>query len=82
MRRTRKTATRKPTTKKSGNTIKKAATILAQQKADWQRIFRSEVKKKNVNSKAAAKKAGSVYRSKYGSTPSARWKNAISKAKR
>lgn len=80
---TRKTATRKPATKKSGgNTIKKAVTILAKQKADWQKIFRSEVKKKNVNSNEAAKMAGSIYRSKYGRTPSARWKNAISKAKR
>lgn len=75
----RKTAARKST---GGNTIARAASILRGQKKEYQRIFKSEVKKKGVDSKKAAVKAGSIYRKKYGSTAKARWKNAISTAKR
>lgn len=81
----RKTTTkRKTTARKStgGNTIARAASILKGQKKEYQRIFAAEVKKRGVDSRTAAEKAGSVYRKKYGSTPTERWRKAIGKAKK
>ena len=62
------------------NTVKKARKILESQKKEYQRMFISETKK-GGNTKAAAKRAGSAYRSKYGTTATTRWKNALRKAK-
>ena len=66
--------------KSSSNTIKKAQKILDAQKQDYQRIFKAEVRK-GGDSKKAAVRAGSTYRSRYGATAESRWKNAIKKAK-
>ena len=62
------------------NTIKKAVRILNDQKKDYKRIFRNEVRK-SKNSKSAAVKAGITYRNIYGSTPQKRWENALRQAK-
>lgn len=61
-------------------TIRKAEGILKEQKSDYQRIFKNQIKK-GGGVKSAAIKAGSIYRDLYGSTPKARWKNAIKVAK-
>ena len=66
--------------KSSSNTIKKAQRILDAQKKDYQRIFKAEVRK-GGDSKKAATRAGSVYRSRYGATAESRWKNALREAK-
>ena len=66
--------------KSSSNTIKKAQRILDAQKQDYQRIFKSEVRK-GGDSKKAAVRAGSTYRSRYGATAESRWKNALKEAK-
>lgn len=71
-RRTRKNADNK--------TIKRAKSILKEQKDDFEVIFKREVKK--GNSKTGAKRAGAIYRKKYGATPTMRWKKALEKAKR
>lgn len=68
------------TKRTSKNTIKKAQRILDAQKQDYQRIFKDEVRKSG-DSKKAAVRAGSVYRSRYGATATKRWKNALKKAK-
>lgn len=67
-------------TKNKNNTVKMAAKILAAQKADYQKIFRAEVKK-SKNPKEGAKKAGRIYRDRYGATAEARWKKALKRAK-
>ena len=64
----------------TNNTIKKAQRILEDQKKDYKRIFRNALKK-SKNSRSAAVKAGSTYRTLYGSTPQKRWQNALKKAK-
>ena len=70
----------KKTRKSSSNTIKKAQKILDAQKQDYQRIFKAEVRK-GGDSKKAAVRAGSTYRSRYGATAESRWKNALKEAK-
>lgn len=75
--------TRKRTTTKArrsaNTTMREASRILKSQKEDYQRIFRSEVKK-SKDPKKGAKKAGKIYRDRYGSTATARWKRAVRKA--
>ena len=66
-------------TRKAGSKIAFARKILAAQKKDYQAIFRREIKK-GGDSKKAAIRAGSVYRSRYGKTATARWKNALKRA--
>lgn len=66
--------------KSSSNIVKKAQRILESRKKDYQRIFRAEVRK-GGDSKKAAVRAGSVYRSKYGATARKRWDNALKAAK-
>lgn len=61
-------------------TIKKAVRILNDQKKDYKRIFRNEIRK-SKNSRSAAVKAGITYRTLYGSTPQKRWQNALKQAK-
>lgn len=61
-------------------TIRKAEGILKEQKSDYQRIFKNQIKK-GVGVKNAAIKAGSIYRDLYGSTPKKRWQNALKVAK-
>lgn len=65
---------------KRNNTIKKAVRILNDQKKDYKRIFRNEIRK-SKNSRSAAVKAGITYRTLYGSTPQKRWENALRQAK-
>lgn len=57
-----------------------AAKILKAQKDDYQKIFRSEVKKAG-DPKEGAKNAGRIYRERYGATAEARWKKALKRAK-
>lgn len=75
--------TRKKTTTKahgSSTTMRDASRILKAQKDDYQKIFRAEVKK-SKDPKAGAKKAGKIYRDRYGATATARWKKALKCAK-
>lgn len=77
------TMTKKRTTAKahgSSTTMRDASRILKAQKDDYQKIFRTEVKK-SKDPKAGAKKAGRIYRDRYGSTATARWKKALKRAK-
>lgn len=77
------TMTRKKTTAKahgSSTTMRDASRILKAQKDDYQKIFRAEVKK-SKDPKAGAKKAGKIYRDRYGATATARWKKALKRAK-
>lgn len=67
-------------TKTNSATIKRAKRILESQKEDYKRIFKAEVRK-GGDSKKAAMRAGRTYRSRYGSTAKARWKNALREAK-
>ena len=69
--------TKKTTAKNRSNW---AAKVLEAQKKDYQRIFREEVRKAK-DPKKGAKKAGEIYRSRYGATPTARWKHALKAAK-
>ena len=71
------TARRK--TKASG-TMSMAVKILHAQKDDYKKIFRDEVKK-SKDPKSGAKKAGKIYRDRYGATATARWKKALKRAK-
>ena len=66
--------------RKSATTVKDASRILKAQKEDYQKIFRTEVKKAK-NPKTGAKKAGQIYRDRYGATATARWKKALKRAK-
>ena len=61
-------------------TINKARKVLQEQKADYKRIFKNQIKK-GGGVKSAAIKAGSIYRDLYGSTPKKRWQNALKVAK-
>ena len=75
--------TKKRTTAKahgSSTTMRDASLILKKQKAAYQKIFRAEVKK-SKDPKDGAKKAGIIYRNRYGSTAEARWKRALQRAK-
>ncbi len=84
------TKTQKPTTMtqkrttskahKSATTMCYASRILKEQKADYQKIFRAEVKK-SKDPKTGAKNAGKIYRDRYGATATARWKKALKRAK-
>lgn len=76
-----KKTTKKQSTKKASTTMKRASRILADHKKDYRRMFIQETKK-GGNTRQAAKSAGAKYRSKYGATATARWKNAIKDAKR
>lgn len=67
-------------TRKTSGTIKKAQRILEDQKKDYKRIFKNELRR-SKNSKIAAVRAGSTYRTLYGSTPQKRWQNALKRAK-
>lgn len=80
----RRTTTRRKTAVRKGacSTISVAASILKGQKKEYQKIFAAEVKKRGVNSRTAAQKAGSAYRKKYGNTPTERWRRAVGKAKK
>lgn len=77
------TMTRKKNTAKahgSATTMRDASRILKAQKDDYKKIFRAEVKK-SKDPKAGAKKAGKIYRDRYGATATARWKKALKRAK-
>lgn len=77
------TMTRKKTTAKahgSATTMRDASRILKAQKDDYKKIFAAEVKK-SKDPKAGAKKAGKIYRDRYGATATARWKKALKRAK-
>ena len=77
------TMTRKRTTAKAhgrSTTMRDASRILKAQKDDYQKIFRAEVKK-SKDPNAGAKKAGEIYRDRYGATATARWKKALKRAK-
>lgn len=76
------TMTRKRTTAKNrrtSTTMREASRLLKAQKEDYQRIFREQVKK-SKDPKAGAKRAGKIYRNRYGDTATARWKRAVRKA--
>lgn len=77
---TKITKTKNDMKKNKNSTVKMAAKILDAQKADYQKIFRAEVKK-SKDPKAGAKKAGKIYRDRYGATATARWKKALKRAK-
>lgn len=79
MKKTTKKSTRKAAASMS-TTMKTASSILKAQKKDYQAIFRAEVKK-SKNPNEGAKKAGRIYRERYGSTATARWKRALHRAK-
>ena len=66
--------------RKGDNKMKFATRILDAQKKDYQKIFRAEVKKAS-DPKEGAKKAGRIYRDRYGKTATARWKRALKRAK-
>lgn len=70
----------KKSSKRGNNTVAFAAKTLKAQKADYQKIFRAEVKK-SKDPKAGARKAGQIYRDRYGATATARWKKALKRAK-
>lgn len=77
------TMTRKRTTAKahgSATTMRDASRILKAQKDDYKKIFAAEVKK-SKDPKSGAKKAGKIYRDRYGATATARWKKALKRAK-
>lgn len=77
------TMTRKRTTAKthgSSTTMRYASRILKAQKDDYKKIFAAEVKK-SKDPKSGAKKAGKIYRDRYGATATARWKKALKRAK-
>ena len=67
---------KKPNQKKTSFAVK----VLQSQKDDYRRIFREEVRKAK-DPRQGAKKAGEIYRARYGATPTARWKKACSRAK-
>lgn len=70
----------KKATAKAAAVTKRAKQILDEQKRDWKKIFKSNVKGL-YNAKTGAKRASEEYRKKYGDTPQKRWENAIKKAK-
>lgn len=76
-----KKTTRKSSARKSSAVIKRAQHILKSQKADYRKIFKSEIREGGSPTKAA-KRAGSVYRSRYGATGYKRWENALKLAQR
>lgn len=78
---TMKRTTKKSATKKAAGTIKRASRILAQQKKEYQRIFREKTKK-GGDTRFAAQMAGEEYRRKYGATARIRWNRAVKDAKR
>ena len=76
------TMTKKRTTAKShgsSTTMREASRLLKAQKDDYKKIFREQVKK-SKDPKTGAKKAGKIYRNRYGDTATARWKRAVRKA--
>ena len=75
-----KRTTKKSTSRKAATTMRDASRILKAQKDDYQKIFAAEVKK-SKDPKAGAKKAGKIYRDRYGATATARWKKALKRAK-
>ena len=77
---TKKTACSTNGTRKSSSTMKTASKILHAQKDDYKKIFRTEVKK-SKNPNEGAKKAGRIYRDRYGATAKARWRKALKRAK-
>jgi hypothetical protein len=70
----------KKSSKRGNKTVSFATRILDQQKADYKKIFRAEVKKAS-DPKQGAKNAGRIYRERYGETATARWKKALKRAK-
>lgn len=70
----------KKTSKRGVSKIVSARTILDAQKADYQKIFRAEVKKAS-DPKQGAKNAGRIYRERYGDTATKRWQKALKRAK-
>lgn len=66
---------------KTSKSIAWAQKIYNAQKKDYQVIFKQEVKKSKSPQKAA-KKAGELYRDRYGKTASERWRNALKQAKK
>lgn len=66
---------------KKNSKIAWAQKIYNAQKQDYKTIFKKEVSKSKDPQKAA-KKAGQIYRDRYGKTAAARWKNALSRAKK
>lgn len=71
---------RQSSTRKSSAVIRRAQHILESQKADYGKIFKAEIRKGGSPTNAA-KRAGSVYRDRYGATAQKRWKNALKLAK-
>ena len=87
-------ATKKKTRKRSGHgtlgvnerparataTIRKAQSIYADQKKDYQDMVKTKCRQgKRVTT--AAKEASAVYKKMYGATPTARWRRALRMAK-
>lgn len=70
---------KRKTKKQTTGKVKTAQKILNQQKKEYQAIFKAEVRKSR-DSKEGAKRAGEIYRKKFGYTASARWKRALRKA--
>ena len=77
---TKKSACSSSKRRGSNSTIRMATGLLKEQKKDYQKIFRSEVKKAK-DPKEGAKRAGRIYREKYGATAEARWKKVLKRAK-
>ena len=80
MKRRKSPCSSKMTYKRGVSKMVSARNILDAQKADYQSIFRREVKKAK-DPKAGAKNAGKIYRDRYGATAMARWKKALKRAK-
>ena len=59
---------RKSVTGKTSSVVKRAQHILQSQKADYRKIFKAEIREGGSPTNAA-KRAGSVYRDRYGATP-------------
>lgn len=70
----------KKSSKRGSKTVSWAAKTLKAQKADYQKIFRAEVKKAS-DPKQGARNAGRIYRERYGATATARWKKALKRGK-
>lgn len=70
---------KKQTKRQTTGKVKSAQKILQHQKKEYQAIFRAEVRKSR-NPKEGAKRAGEIYRKKFGYTATARWKRALRKA--
>ena len=77
---THNTMPKKRKTAKASSTTRKAAKILEEQKATYQKMLKTKIRQgKKVTT--AAKEASKTYKELYGATPTARWKRALREAK-